>query len=75
MIVASEDEVDFGDVFSQPHVVGRPHVSQGDNAVTTLRLQLSRQHRAGLHVVRERHLLRVNRGQRVQPLLLNKSDL
>ena len=75
MIVTSEDEVNFGYVFSQPHVVGRPHVSQRDNAVTPFRLQLSRQHRAGLDVVRERHLLRVDRGQRVQPLFLDKSDL
>ena len=75
VVVPSENKIDFSHIFCQPDIVGGSHVSESNDAMAALPLELPGKHGSGLDVVSEGDLFRVDRRQGIQPLSFNEPNL
>ena len=75
VVVPSEDKIDFSHIFCQPDIVGGSHVSESNDAMAALPLELPGKHGSRLDIVSEGDLFRVDRRQGIQPLSFNEPNL
>lgn len=76
VIVSSENEVDFINVFGQSAVVRESHMSEGDDIVAIVMGALQQLGQAATlgHKVSELNLFGIDRGQSGQPFFFYETD-